>query len=71
MRRDYGASLNDPELWALNGCSIPWEGIDEEDLITFHTPFYECLERAEGNRNLAKFLFYKQFTVRHTFATLV
>ena len=71
MSREIGSSLNDAELWALNGCSIPWEGIDEEDLVTFHAPFDECLERAKGKRNLAKFFFYKQFKQRHKFATLV
>ena len=68
--RDLGSSLNDPDLWSLNGCKVPDVEVGVDEPCPFHVPFDECLARAEGNRNLAKFFFYKQFTQRHKLATV-
>jgi hypothetical protein len=62
MRRDYGPSLNDAELWSLTAaCDLRDEGRIDEELVTFHTPFCECMEMVDGNKEAARALYWGQF----------
>jgi len=69
--RDVGSSFNDPELWSLNGCKVPIIEVGVDEPCPFHVPFDECMEIADGNRQIAKALYWQQFTQRHKFATVV
>jgi len=60
--RQRGPSLNDPERWALTGaCDLQDAGKIDEEIVTFHTPFNECVELAEGNKERARAMYWGQF----------
>jgi hypothetical protein len=66
MRRDYGPSLGDADLWSLtNACDLRDEGKIDEEIVTFHTPFYECMAMADGNKELARAMYWGQFKTNH------
>ena len=61
-RATEGNSLNDAELWALtSACGLRDEGKIDEELVSFHTPFNECMEMANGNREIARAIYWQQF----------
>ena len=63
--RDMGSSLNDADLWALtSACSLRDEGKIDEELVSFHVPFDECMVIADGNREIARALYWQQFKHR-------
>jgi hypothetical protein len=61
-----GSSCNDPDKWALTSAlHVPWESIvDEDPFETFHLPFDLCLELARGNKNIARYLYYRYSGLR-------
>jgi hypothetical protein len=66
MSRDHGPSLGDADLWSLTtACDLRDEGKIDEELVTFHTPFDECMVMAEGNKETARAMYWGQFRTRH------
>jgi hypothetical protein len=60
--RERGPSLNDADLWALtSACTLEAASRIDEEIVSFHTPFCECLEMADGNKEIARALYWQQF----------